>query len=101
MMERNQTLSNQVAGRIAVAAPLYEMTDTRTTSPTSRGMFTIQNFCEWSGLCRTHVYALIKRGDLTPVKCGRRTLIPTDEVLRWRGALPALRMPIAPGERQR
>jgi hypothetical protein len=53
------------------------------------GMFTIRNFCEWSGLCRTNVYALINRGDLRAVKCGRRTLIPTNEALRWREALPS------------
>lgn len=53
------------------------------------GMFTIRNFCAWSGLCRTNVYALINRGDLRAVKCGRRTLIPNNEVLRWREALPS------------
>lgn len=99
MIKRNQALSHQNIARPAVTTSPGEMTDTTTTALSSSGMFTIRNFCEWSGLCRTQVYALINRGDLRPVKCGRRTLIPSDEVMRWRAALPAFPIRCGAGER--
>lgn len=63
-----------------------------TTSATTRldGFFTVAAFCQWSGLCKTKVYDLIKKGDLLALKCGRRTLITEAEAARWRDALPQL-----------
>ncbi|MFL5281372.1 MAG: helix-turn-helix domain-containing protein [Rhodopila sp.] len=77
------------------------MMGTATPAFTSSGMFVIQNFCQWLGLCRTHVYVLIKRGELRPVKCGRRTLISTEEMLRWRAPLPEFQASGSSGERER
>lgn len=63
-----------------------------TTSATTRfsGLLTIAAFCQWSGLCRTKVYSLIKTGDLRAVKCGRSTRITEAEAARWRDTLPPL-----------
>lgn len=57
----------------------------------SAEFLSVQNFCAWSGLGRTKVYDLITTGHLNPLKCGRRTLIPMAEAIRWRDALPSLR----------
>ena len=54
------------------------------------GHLSISEFCRWSGLCKTKVYDLIKRSDLHPRKCGRRTLVTMEEAQRWRDALPTL-----------
>ena len=60
----------------------------------------VQNFCAWSGLGRTKVYDLITTGNLNPLKCGRRTLIPMAEAIRWRDALPSLRQAADPARDQ-
>ena len=54
------------------------------------GQFSVREFCDWSGLCKTKVYELIKQGDLTARKCGRRTFVAMEEALRWRDALPTM-----------
>ena len=54
------------------------------------GFLTINGFCQWSSLCRTKVYDLIAKGHLRPRKCGRRTLIPMEEAIRWWNSLPTM-----------
>jgi excisionase family DNA binding protein len=39
--------------------------------------YSIQEACDLLSIGRTTLYALIGRGDLTVLKVGRRTLIPT------------------------
>ena len=41
-----------------------------------------------SGLGRTKIFAEIKQGKLIARKCGRRTLILEDDLLKWLHALP-------------
>jgi excisionase family DNA binding protein len=41
------------------------------------------------GIGRTSVYGLIKRGDLRSFKLGARTLVPTEDVLRFAAQLSA------------
>ena len=41
----------------------------------SKLSYSIDEAVEASGIGRTTIYALIKAGELTPVKIGRRTLI--------------------------
>lgn len=44
-----------------------------------------------SGLSRTSLYEALKRGDLTALKCGRRTLIPHTALAAYMAGLPAYR----------
>lgn len=41
-----------------------------------------------SGLSRTFIYEAMKRGDLTAVKAGRRTLIPFADLKAFLSGLP-------------
>ena len=50
----------------------------------------VSEFCHWSGLSKTKVYALIEQGDLHARKCGRRTLITNEEAHRWWNSLPSM-----------
>jgi excisionase family DNA binding protein len=43
----------------------------------------IAEFCAATTLGRTKVYAEIKQGRLKIVKCGRRSLIPVEELKAW------------------
>jgi excisionase family DNA binding protein len=43
----------------------------------------IADFCAATTLGRTRVYEEIKHGRLKVLKCGRRTLIPVDELQAW------------------
>lgn len=52
---------------------------------------TIPDAVKLSGLSRTSIYAALKRGDLTALKAGRRTLIPHAELDAFLAALPAYR----------
>ena len=57
-------------------------------APDTLGSFTIQDFCGWAGIGRTKAYEELKSGALRRLKCGRRTLIPIADAMRWRDALP-------------
>ena len=55
----------------------------------STGAMTIFDFCKWAGIGRTAVYEEINRGRLKIRKCGRRTLVPTEEAVAWLNSLPS------------
>jgi excisionase family DNA binding protein len=46
---------------------------------------------EVSGLSRSSIYEALKRGDLTAVKAGRRTLIRFSDLEAYMASLPAYR----------
>jgi excisionase family DNA binding protein len=50
---------------------------------------TIPDAVKASGLSRTSIYAALKRGDLTALKAGRRTLIRYEQLAAYVAALPA------------
>ncbi|MEQ8710234.1 MAG: helix-turn-helix domain-containing protein [Rhodospirillales bacterium] len=40
----------------------------------------VKEFCLAFGIGRTKFYQLVKNGELRPVKVGRRTLVPSEQV---------------------
>jgi excisionase family DNA binding protein len=50
---------------------------------------TIPDAVKASGLSRTSLYEALKRGDLTALKCGRRTVIPRAALEAYMAGLPA------------
>ncbi len=52
---------------------------------------TVPNAVKASGLSRTTIYEALKRGELTAVKAGRRTLIRYADLLAYMDRLPAYR----------
>lgn len=56
-----------------------------------QNVFSIADFCEWSGLGRTKVFAEISAGRLQARRAGGRTLIPAEEAIRWLRSLPLAR----------
>jgi excisionase family DNA binding protein len=52
---------------------------------------TIPNAVKVSGLSRTAIYDALKRGELTAVKAGRRTLVRYADLLAFMDRLPAYR----------
>ena len=50
-------------------------------------MLTINEFVELYGIGRTKTYGEINSGRLRAVKCGRRTLIPTESAEKWLNSL--------------
>ncbi len=51
--------------------------------------YTINDACRATGIGRTSLYKILKRGDLKAHKAGRRTLIPYAELQRYMAGLPA------------
>jgi len=49
----------------------------------NKELLTIPDFCKTTNLGRTHVYRLLKRGEIAALKIGRRTFIRPQEVERW------------------
>jgi hypothetical protein len=66
----------------------------RETTTTISGLpsrnLSVPEFCDWSRLGRTSVCKIIAKGELRPLKYGRRTLIPMEEALRWRNSLASM-----------
>jgi excisionase family DNA binding protein len=52
---------------------------------------TIPNAVKASGLSRTSIYDALKRGELTAIKAGRRTLIRYADLVAYMERLPAYR----------
>jgi hypothetical protein len=51
--------------------------------------YSIREFCEIAGICRTVAYEEMNSGRLKAKKVGRRTLITTDAAKAWLDRLPA------------
>lgn len=51
-------------------------------------LLTILQFCTDNGVCRSRAYELLASGELSAVKVGRNTRIPSEAVERWRANLP-------------
>lgn len=49
----------------------------------TKELMTIGDFCEATNLGRTHVYQLLKRGEVKAIKIGRRTFIRREDVQTW------------------
>ncbi|RQN33688.1 DNA-binding protein [Paraburkholderia tropica] len=58
---------------------------------TSKGVLSVNDFCQWAGVGRTAVYSEMKAGRLSARKFGRRTIIPQVEAERWLASLPLQR----------
>lgn len=43
----------------------------------------VEGACKLLGIGRTSLYALIDAGEITPIKIGRRTLVPDSEISRY------------------
>jgi hypothetical protein len=53
-------------------------------------VFTIDQFCDRHGLCRSTVYLEAKRGRLRISKIGTKSIIRIEDERAWRDSLPAL-----------
>ena len=53
------------------------------TADFNKPALSIADFCAATTLGRTRVYEEIKHGRLKVLKCGRRTLIPVEELQAW------------------
>lgn len=57
---------------------------------------TIAEACSAAGISRSSIYEAIRRGELTAVKFGAKTLIRVDDLRAWLDSLP----PIGSGPRR-
>ena len=68
----------------------------RSSAPTSAApqplprRLSINEFCAWANIGRTHLYALIRRGDIKARKDGRRTYILIEDGEAWISSLPTV-----------
>ena len=52
-------------------------------STTARVNWRVDDFCNAHGIGRTYFYDEVKRGEIKPIKIGKRTLIPDSEAKAW------------------
>ena len=52
-------------------------------STTARVNWRVDDFCRAHGIGRTFFYDEVKRGELKPIKIGKRTLVPVSEAKAW------------------
>jgi excisionase family DNA binding protein len=64
---------------------------TSATGASAKRAFSIAEFCESYGICRTKAYEEFKAGRLRIVKVGRRSLIRETDAESWLAALPSLK----------
>jgi len=50
---------------------------------TARINWRVDDFCNAHGIGRTLFYDEVKRGELKPIKIGKRTLVPVSEANAW------------------
>ncbi len=50
----------------------------------------VNQFCELFQCSRSHLYRLVKRGDITIVKLGRASRINVEDAESWAASLPTL-----------
>lgn len=51
-------------------------------------MLSLAEVCKTTGICRTSVYAAMKRGDLRAVKYGTRTFVRIEDLNRFLDSMP-------------
>ena len=52
-------------------------------STTARVNWRVDDFCRAHGIGRTFFYDEVKRGEIKPIKIGKRTLVPDTEAKAW------------------
>ena len=52
-------------------------------STTARVNWRVDDFCRAHGIGRTFFYDEVKRGEIKPIKIGKRTLVPVSEAKAW------------------
>lgn len=57
--------------------------------PEAPNLFSVEDACRNLCISNSYFYLLVKRGVITPVKLGRRTLVPRAEIERLTGGQPA------------
>ncbi len=50
---------------------------------TARVNWRVDDFCRAHGIGRTYFYDEVKRGEIKPIKIGKRTLVPVSEAKAW------------------
>ncbi len=50
---------------------------------TARVNWRVDDFCNAHGIGRTYFYDEVKRGEIKPIKIGKRTLVPVSEAKAW------------------
>ena len=50
---------------------------------TARVNWRVDDFCRAHGIGRTFFYDEVKRGEIKPIKIGKRTLVPVSEAKAW------------------
>jgi excisionase family DNA binding protein len=53
-------------------------------------LLSVSEACAVGGIGRTALYERINAGEIRAVKCGRRTLIPWEEMRSWMDGLPPI-----------
>lgn len=56
-----------------------------------KALYTLEEFSTAFGIGKTKIYALLKSGELSARKIGRRTVIPAEAAQRWAESLPGYR----------
>jgi len=56
----------------------------------TNSLLSISEVLDMSGLGRTKIYQEISQGRLKALKCGRRTLIPSESIQAWISSLPSV-----------
>ncbi|MBT3658740.1 MAG: excisionase [Rhodospirillaceae bacterium] len=54
-----------------------------TNHPNQRVNWRVDEFCHAHGIGRTFFYDEVKKGEIKPIKIGRRTLVPAIEAKAW------------------
>ena len=53
-----------------------------------RGALSIEQFCHWASIGRSHAYNEAKAGRLRLTKVGKKTLVTVDDAKAWLAKLP-------------
>jgi excisionase family DNA binding protein len=57
----------------------------------TKSLYSVEEFSAAFGIGKTKIYALLKSGELSARKIGRRTVIPTAAAEAWAASLPGYR----------
>ena len=53
-----------------------------------RAALRVNEACTALSISRSKLYQELAEGRIRALKCGRRTLVPTDEITKWLNSLP-------------